>query len=95
MTDLRMDEVFVINVVDLLGFDDLPLVQKFQGYVLSRFFVLSDLHLTESSLAEDSSHFVVFEFQFSDCLTLSFSHRIFLNIDYNTNRKQLFFYNPD
>ena len=62
MTDLRMDEVFVIDVVDLLGFDDLPLVQKFQGHVLSRLFVLGDLHLTEPSLAEDSSHFVVFEF---------------------------------
>jgi hypothetical protein len=57
-----MDEVFVIDVVDLLGFDDLTLIQKLQGHVLSRLFVLGDLHLTEPSLAEDSSDFVVFEF---------------------------------
>lgn len=72
-----MDEVFVVDVVDLLCLDDLSFVQKFEGDVFSGFFILGDFDFAKASFAEDSADFVVFEFEFSDGLALSFSHRIF------------------
>lgn len=93
VTDLRVNEVFIIDVIDLLCLDDLSLIQEFEGYVFSRLFVLGHFDLTEPSLTENSANLVVLEFQFSDCLALSFLHGIFLNIDYNQIENDFFFYN--
>ncbi len=85
-----MDEVFVIDVIDLLGFDDFAFVEQFEGHVFSSFFVFGHLHFTEASLAEDSTDFVVFELQLSDALSFSFLHGIF-KIDYNQSKNNFRF----
>ena len=46
-----MHEVFIIDVVDLLGLDDLAFVEQLEGYVLAGLLVLGNLDLTEPSLA--------------------------------------------
>jgi hypothetical protein len=79
VTDLRVHEVFVIDVIDLLGLDDLALVQKLQSHILSGLFILGHLDLSETTLAQDSSDFVVFKLQLFDGLPFSLLHRIFLN----------------
>lgn len=93
VADLGVDEVFIIDVVDLLGLDNLALVEEFECNVLSGLFVLGHLHLTEPALSEDSTDFVVLQLQFSNGLVLTFLHGIFLNIDYNQIENHLFFYN--
>ena len=52
VTDLGMDEVFVIDVIDLLGFDDFAFVEQFEGNVFSGFFVFGHLDFTEAALTE-------------------------------------------
>ena len=80
MTDLGMNEVFVINVIDLLGLNDFSFIKKFEGNILSSLFVLGDFDFTKSSLSKNSSDFIVFKLEFLDILTLSFLHIIFLNV---------------
>jgi len=60
MADLRMNEIFIIDVIDLLSFDNFTLVEQFEGNILSGFFVFGNLDFTESSLTQDSSDFIVF-----------------------------------
>jgi len=88
MADLGVDELFIINMIDLLSLDDLALIKKFEGDILAGLFVFGHFDLTKTSLAENSSHFVVLQFEFSDSLSFTFLHGIFLNIDYNVNRKR-------
>jgi hypothetical protein len=49
--DMRMDEVLVINVINLLSLDNIGLIEKFQGDILASFFILSNLNFTEATLA--------------------------------------------
>lgn len=88
-----MDEVFIIDVIDLLGLDDLALIEQLQGNVLSGFFVFGNLHFTEPTLTKNSTDLVVFKLEFSNSLALSFLHGICLNIDYNQIENHFFFYN--
>jgi hypothetical protein len=90
VTDLGMDEVFVIDVIDLLGFDDFAFIEQFEGNVFSGFFVFGHLDFTETALTEDSSNLVVFELELSDALSFSFLHGIF-KIDYNQSKKNFRF----
>ncbi len=90
VTDLGMDEVFIINVIDLLGFDDFAFVEQFEGNVFSCFFVFGHLDFTETTLTEDSSDFVVFELELSDALSFSFLHGMF-KINYNQSKKNFAF----
>lgn len=85
-----MDEVFIINVIDLLGFDDFAFVEQFEGNVFSGFFVFGHLNFTEATLTEDSSDFVVFELKLSDALSFSFLHGMF-KINYNQSKKNFAF----
>ena len=45
-----MDEVFIIDVIDLLGLDDFTLVEQLQRHVLAGLLVLGDLDLAETTL---------------------------------------------
>lgn len=92
MADLWMNKVFVIDVINLLGLDDLTFVKKFEGDILAGFFVLGHFDFTEAALSEDSADLVVFQLELSDGLTFSFFHGICLNIDYNQIENHLFFY---
>ena len=44
-----MDEVLIVDMVDLLSFDDLAFVQHFQCDVLSGFFVFGHFDFPEST----------------------------------------------
>lgn len=44
-----MDEILVMHVVDLLGLDDLALLQQLQCHVFAILLVLGDLHLAETT----------------------------------------------
>ena len=59
VADLGVDEVFIIDVVDLLGLDDLAFVEQFERDVLSGLFVLGHFNLAEPTLTEDSTDLVV------------------------------------
>lgn len=61
VTDLGVDEVFIINVINLLGLDDFPLVEEFQGNILSGFFVLGHLDFTEATLAQNPTNLIVLQ----------------------------------
>jgi len=78
VADLRMNKVFIIDVINLLGLDDLTFVKKFEGDVLAGFFVLGHFDFTESTLSEDSADLVVFQLELSDGLAFSFLHGICL-----------------
>ena len=78
VADLWMNKVFIIDVINLLGLDDLTFVKKFEGDILAGFFVLGHFDFTESTLSEDSADLVVFQLELSDCLTFSFLHGICL-----------------
>ena len=47
--DLRVDEVLIVDVVDLLGLDDLALLEKLKGHKLPILLVLSHLDFPEST----------------------------------------------
>jgi len=49
MGDLRVYEVLVVDVVNLLRFHDLVLVQKFESNVLAGLFILGHLHLAKAT----------------------------------------------
>ncbi len=81
MVDLGVDEVLVVDVVDLLGLDDVSLVEQLEGVVLSRLFVFGDLHLSETTcvsysltFAECPTNFVVFELHLLDGLAFLLLH---------------------
>lgn len=74
MAYLRVYQIFVINVVDLLCFDDFGFIEKFEGDIFSGFFTFSDLDFAETSFSKYSSDFIIFEFEFSDRLRLFFLH---------------------
>ncbi len=69
-----MDVVFIKNVIDLLCLDDFSFVEKFQSNVFSGLFVFGDFNFSEASLAEDSAHLIILEFEFSDSFALVFLH---------------------
>lgn len=54
MADLRMHEVLVINMVDLLCLHDLMLVEQLQGNVLPCFFILGDLNFPKATYMDQS-----------------------------------------
>jgi len=58
--DLRVHEVLVIDVIDLLCLHDFVFVEKFESHILPRLLVLGYLNLPEAPLAEDASDLVVF-----------------------------------
>lgn len=60
VADLWMNKVFVIDVINLLGLDDLTFVKKFEGDVLAGLFVLGHFDFTEAALSEDSADLIVF-----------------------------------
>ncbi len=72
--DMRMDEVLVINVINLLSLDNIGLIEKFQGDILASFFILSNLNFTEATLAQDSSNLIILKLKFLDGLLLTFLH---------------------
>jgi len=47
--DLRVDEVLVVDVVDLLGLHDFVFVEQFEGDVLAGLLVFGHFHLAEPS----------------------------------------------
>jgi hypothetical protein len=49
MRDLGVNEILIVDVIDLLGLDDLSLVEKLQGNILSGLFVFGDLNLAETT----------------------------------------------
>ena len=49
MGDLGVDHVLVVDVINLLGLDDLPLVEKLESIVLSGLLVLRKLDFAKSA----------------------------------------------
>ena len=49
MVDLRVNEVLVIDVIDLLGLHDFMFVEEFECYVLAGLLILGDLDLAETT----------------------------------------------
>lgn len=45
--DLGMDEILIVHVVNLLGLDDLALLEKFEGHELAILLVLGYLDFAE------------------------------------------------
>ena len=87
-----MNKVFVIDVINLLGLDDLTFVKKFEGDVLAGFFVLGHFDFTESTLSEDSADLVVFQLEFFYGLAFSFLHGICLKTIIIKSKITFFFY---
>jgi len=48
--NLRMNEVLIIDVINLLSLDNLTFVQKFESHILSSFFIFGHLDFTEATL---------------------------------------------
>lgn len=76
MADLRMDEVLVVDMVDLLRLHDFMLVQQLQSHILARFLILSHLDLAKATyfkptltLAQDPPHLVILQLEFFDGLS--------------------------
>lgn len=76
MVDLRMHEILIVNVINLLCFDDLTFVKQFQCNKLACLFVLGHLNLAETTFAEDTTDLVVLQLQLFYGLALTLLHRI-------------------
>lgn len=81
MADLRMHEIFIVNMIDLLRLHDLMFVQQLQSHILARFLILSDLNLPKATyfnpkltLAQDPADLVVLQFEFLDGLAFCLFH---------------------
>lgn len=48
-----MDEVLVVDVINLLGLDDLALLEELEGNILAGLLVLSNLDLAEATCMRD------------------------------------------
>lgn len=77
MADLRMNEVLIIDVIDLLGLDNFALIEELQGDILASLLILGDFDLSKATLSENSADLVVFKLELLDGLTFSLLHRIF------------------
>jgi hypothetical protein len=74
---LRMNKVFVIDMIDLLGLNNIPLIEKFECNIFSGLFVLSNLNFTEASLTKNPSDLIILKLKFSDGLCFAFLHGMF------------------
>jgi hypothetical protein len=72
-----MNKIFIINVINLLGFNDFTLVKEFQSDIFSGFFVFGYFYFAKPTLTEDSSYFIIFQLELSDSLSFSFLHGMF------------------
>jgi len=58
--DLRVHEILIIDVIDLLSLHDFVFVQKFESHIFPSLLVLGHLHFPKAPLAEDAADLVVF-----------------------------------